>query len=136
MLWILADLLQESLAIPGTDVLEVVPAIAPTPIAGCTSPWQGVIRYRGHIVPVMDLCERLGIPSPPPSMRQRILIMNPYNKMQVALKVPSVRALSDEEIRAAQDSTHANMIRRLPHEEIFADTCYRIAESMLKGIRS
>jgi len=136
VLWILTDLLQESLAISGTDVLEVVPAIAPSPIAGCTSPWQGVIRYRGHILPVMDLCERLGIPSPPPSMRQRILIMKPYNKMQVALKVPSARALSDEEIRAAQDSTHAIIIRRLPRDEIFAEAYYRIAESMLKGIHS
>lgn len=136
MLWILTDLLQESLAISGTDVLEVVPAIAPSPIAGCTSPWQGVIRYRGYILPVMDLCERLGIPSPPPSMRQRILIMKPYNKMQVALKVPSARALSDEEIRAAQDSTHAIIIRRLPRDEIFAEAYYRIAESMLKGIHS
>jgi chemotaxis signal transduction protein len=136
VLWILADLMQESLAIPGTDVLEVVPAIAPSPIAGCSSPWQGVICYRGAIVPVMDLCERFNIPTTPPSMRQRILIMRPHQDIKVALKVPSVRALSDEEIRAAQDSMHAPMIRHLPICEIFAEPYYRIAESMLKGIRS
>lgn len=135
MLWILADLMQESLAIPGTDVLEVVPAIVPSPIAGCSSPWKGVICYRGDIVPVMDLCERFEIQAAPPSMRQRILIMRPHQNIKVALKVPSVRALSDEEIRAAQDAMQAPMIRHLPSCEIFSEPYYRIAESMLRGIR-
>lgn len=136
MLWILADLLQESLAIPGTDVLEVVPAIAPSPIAGCHSPWQGVISYRGDIVPVMDLCERFRIPPTSPSMRQRILIMRPHAGIKVALKVPSVRALTDEEIRTAQESMQAPMIRHSTCCEIFSEPYYHIAETMLKGIRS
>lgn len=135
MLWILADLLQETLAIPGTDVLEVVPAIAPSPIAGCIAPWQGVISYRGEIVPVMDLCERFGIAAPKPSMRQRILIMRSQPNTMVALKVPSVRALTDEEIRTAQAARQAPMIRQLPSHEIFSESYCLIAESMLKGIK-
>lgn len=136
MLWILAELMQESLAIPGTDVLEVVPAIAPSSIAGCRSPWLGVISYRGDIVPVMDLGERFGIPPVSSSMRQRILVMRPHDGIKVALKVPSVRALTDDEIRVAQESQHSPMIRRIKCCEIFADTYYQIAESMLKGIQS
>lgn len=136
MLWILADLIQESVAIAGTEVLEVVPAIVPSQIAGCSSPWQGVICYRGDIVPVMDLCERYGMPTPRPSMRQRILIMSPYENFKMALKVPSVRAATDEELQSIREAIQKPIIRQLPGTEIFSEPYFRIAQSMLIGVRS
>ena len=135
MLWILAELSPESLAIPGADVLEVVPAIAPTPIAGYSKPWMGVIRYRGTIVPVMDLCERLAVPTPSRSMRQRILIMTLDGANKFALRVPSARAMTAEDLSLTQQSTCAPIIRHLTTAEIFAPQYQQMAIEMLKGIQ-
>lgn len=52
----------QRIALPARDVREVLRAVAVTPLAGAQAPWDGVIDYRGAIVPVLSLRSRLGRP--------------------------------------------------------------------------
>ena len=49
------------LAIPITAVEEVLPALSIEPIPQCPNFVRGVVFVRGHLIPVIDAAERLGI---------------------------------------------------------------------------
>lgn len=134
MLWILAEVDQEILAIRGTEVLEVVPAIAPKAIMGSVHPWLGVIRFRGMIVPVMDLAKRMELSGTPDSMRHRILIVQSEKLSPLGLYVPSASTSSDEEFNQESDKSRGKIIRQMTVEEIFSDGYLHSAREMLRGL--
>lgn len=48
-------------AIPVAAVEEILPALPVEPVAQCPSFVRGVVYVRGHLIPVLDLAERLGM---------------------------------------------------------------------------
>lgn len=59
------DLEGRTFGLPSTDVVELVRAVAVTPLPSGPRAVAGVINLRGKIVPVFDLRVRFGIASPP-----------------------------------------------------------------------
>lgn len=58
----LAIRLGESLhAIPVAAIEEILPALPVEPVAQCPAFVRGVVYVRGHLIPVLDLAERLGM---------------------------------------------------------------------------
>jgi chemotaxis signal transduction protein len=134
VLWILAEVDQEILAIRGTEVLEVVPAIAPKAIMGSAYPWLGVIRFRGKIVPVMDLAKRMELAGTPDSMRHRILIVQSDDLSPLGLYVPSASTSSDEEFNQESNQSRGKIVRQMTVKEIFSDRYLHAAREMLRGL--
>lgn len=48
-------------AIPVAAVEEILPTLPVEPVAQCPSFVRGVVYVRGHLIPVLDLAERLGM---------------------------------------------------------------------------
>lgn len=48
-------------AIPVAAVEEILPALPVEPVAQCPPFVRGVVFVRGHLIPVLDLAERLGM---------------------------------------------------------------------------
>ncbi len=48
-------------ALPVEAVAEVLPALPVEPVPGCPEFIRGVIFVRGHLIPVLDAAERLGL---------------------------------------------------------------------------
>ncbi|MEO8361697.1 MAG: chemotaxis protein CheW [Vicinamibacteria bacterium] len=64
------------IAIDALSLVEVLPRVALESQAEPLSGSIGVMRYRGTLVPVIDLFERLGSPSALPLLAQRIIVVN------------------------------------------------------------
>jgi chemotaxis-related protein WspB len=75
MLLLLFCLQEERYAIPSRQVLEIIPLVDLQPIHQSPSDIPGFFNYRGCIVPVIDLCQRLkGQPSRPHLSTRIILV--------------------------------------------------------------
>lgn len=135
MLWILIDIERELLAFPGTEVLEVVPAIAPQVVTGCEPPWLGVIQYRGQIIPVLDLCSRLGISLSRNTMRQRILVVRNRFDHLVGLQVPSARPAIDDEHENELNNHVRKITRHTSVNQLLDDSHQYSMESFMKGLQ-
>jgi purine-binding chemotaxis protein CheW len=59
------DLEGRTFGLPSTEVVELVRAVAVTPLPNGPRVVAGVINLRGNVVPVFDLRVRFGISSPP-----------------------------------------------------------------------
>jgi len=79
----------ERFAIPTRAVVEVVPCVAPRPVPGAPEGLVGVIDYRGRVVPVLDLCLRLGGAPCPVRMSSRIVVCDREVEREGAEPVPS-----------------------------------------------
>lgn len=64
----------ELFAIPVEDVLEILPAMAFTPLPDAPAVVRGVANLRGTAVPLLDLRVRLGLPVTPPDPQHHIII--------------------------------------------------------------
>jgi len=64
----------ERYAIPTAHVVEVVPAVALRSVPGTPPEVAGLLSYRGHIVPVVDLARRLGRAPAPAALSTRIVV--------------------------------------------------------------
>ncbi|MFM8980488.1 MAG: chemotaxis protein CheW [Planctomycetia bacterium] len=61
-------------ALPSAHVVEVVPSVALRQVPGTPPEVAGLLHYRGQVVPVVDLCARLGAPPPPATFATRIVV--------------------------------------------------------------
>ena len=77
----------ERFAIDTRSIVEVIPGVAARPIPAAHEALVGVIDYRGHVVPVLDLCRLFGRGDCPVRMSNRILMCD----------VASSGAASDED---------------------------------------
>ena len=59
-----------------TSVLEIRGWTPVTPLPEAPSYMTGVVNLRGAILPIIDLAERLGLPSSEPSDRHAIMVVN------------------------------------------------------------
>jgi purine-binding chemotaxis protein CheW len=74
------------------DLMRVREIIAPlpiTPVPRAPAFLEGVVRLRGHVVPVVDVRRRFGLPAVPPTRRTKFLIVNVGGR-RVALVVDEV----------------------------------------------
>jgi chemotaxis-related protein WspB len=64
----------ERYALETRVLLEVVPAVPLREVPGATEALAGLLDYRGHVVPVVDLCRLLGRGPCPERLRNRIMV--------------------------------------------------------------
>jgi chemotaxis-related protein WspB len=76
MLLLLFCLQEERYAIPSRQVLEIIPLVDLQPIHQSPSDIPGFFNYRGCIVPVIDLCQRLKGQSSRPHLSTRIILVD------------------------------------------------------------
>jgi purine-binding chemotaxis protein CheW len=76
-------------ALPLVDVLEVLRAVALTPLPTAPPIVEGVIDVRGEVVPVLDIRRRLGLPPAPVSSAQRLVLATAAGRT-VALRVDAI----------------------------------------------
>lgn len=78
-------------ALPVATVAEVLRMVALTPLPGAPAVVTGLVDVRGVTLPVVDLRRRLGRPSPPPVLDDRLVVIEGAN---VAVHVDRVEGLS------------------------------------------
>ncbi|MDF1700146.1 MAG: chemotaxis protein CheW [Planctomycetota bacterium] len=66
----------ERFAIDTTSITEVIPGITARPVPSAPAALNGVIEYRGAVVPVLDLCRLFDRGDCPVRLSNRILICN------------------------------------------------------------
>jgi purine-binding chemotaxis protein CheW len=76
----------ERFAIRGRDVREVVRAVAVAALPDAPEVVEGVINYRGRIVPVLDVRARFGLPGRPLDATQHFILADAGPRL-VALRV-------------------------------------------------
>jgi chemotaxis-related protein WspB len=76
MLLLLFCLQDERYAIPSRQVLEIIPLVDLQPIHQSPKDIPGFFNYRGCIVPVIDLCQRLKGQSARPHLSTRIILVD------------------------------------------------------------
>jgi chemotaxis-related protein WspB len=88
MLLLLFCLQEERYAIPSRQVLEIIPLVDLQPIHQSPSDIPGFFNYRGCIVPVIDLCQRLKGQSSRPHLSTRIILVDLQAKHRSDLGQP------------------------------------------------
>lgn len=80
--------------LPAADVLQMESFSRATKVPG-TAPWvAGLIQIRGHVVPLVDLRARFGLPGAEPTMDARVVIVQRGGRT-VGLLVDSAREVLD-----------------------------------------
>jgi purine-binding chemotaxis protein CheW len=64
-----------TLAIAARDVVEVAPVVRITELPGAPLAVEGMIRFRGAVVAVLDLRGRFGIGSPPVALDEHLVVV-------------------------------------------------------------
>ena len=107
-------------AVKGTAVREVVRAVAIAALPGAPDVVEGVINYRGRVVPVLDIRSRFGLPARPLHPDQRFIVADAGPRL-VALRVDHAFDLVEvpedtieAAARVAPGSHHAEGVARLP----------------------
>jgi chemotaxis-related protein WspB len=72
----------ERFAIDSASVTEVIPGIPARPVPAAHDALTGVIEYRGHVVPVLDLCRLFGRGACPSRLSNRILVCDLTGKVR------------------------------------------------------
>ena len=119
---------RECYAIPVLKVREIIRVAAITPVPQMPAYIKGVINLRGKIIPVLDLCGRLGLEHAAASERACIVVVQvngPGNRpIRVGLAVDGVEEvchLASADIEAAPDFGAA------------VDTAYILGMAKFKG---
>ncbi|CAB1369448.1 chemotaxis protein CheW [Denitratisoma oestradiolicum] len=68
------SLAEQRFALPVQWVEQVVRAVAVTPLPKAPPVVRGIIDFRGEVVPVMDIRQRLDLPSRPMALSDQIII--------------------------------------------------------------
>lgn len=88
-------------ALPLERAVEVVRAVAVTPLARAPLVVMGVINVRGEVVPVLDVRRRFGLPEKPLALSDRFVLIRTAGRV-VALRadeVVGVETLARDEVR-------------------------------------
>lgn len=70
-------------AIPVRDVVEIVRAVAVTPLPAAPAIVEGVIDLRGQVVPVLDMRARFGLPPRPVDPSQHFIVARAGERLVV-----------------------------------------------------
>jgi chemotaxis-related protein WspB len=97
---------EERYAIETRVLLEVVPAVPLREVPGTAPALAGLLDYRGHVVPVVDLCRLFGRGPCPERLRNRIMVCDLVAAGAVAPDAPPaerlVGALAEDVTRIAR----------------------------------
>jgi purine-binding chemotaxis protein CheW len=102
---LLFDLDGSEYALPLHAVREVVRAVAVTPLVGAPAVVDGVIDFRGSILPVFSLRRRFGLPDRALTPSERFIVAEARGRTAV-LRVDDVRwiaSIEDGDLRRATD---------------------------------
>lgn len=107
-------------AVRGRGVREVVRSVAVAALPDAPAVVEGVVNYRGRIVPVLDVRSRFGLPGRILDPNQHFIVAEAGPRL-VALRVDQALDLlevSDDDIetatRVAPGSRHTEGVARLP----------------------
>ena len=100
---VVLELAGQQYALPVRQVREVLPRAALTALPGAPAGVLGVLSLRGVMLPVLDLRQRLGLPSVPASLGQRIVVVEVPNAT-VGLLVDAVTGIVARPSGAATDA--------------------------------
>ncbi len=68
-------------AVAARDVIQLESYGGATPVPGAP-PWvQGLVQIRGNVVPVIDLRRRFGLPSEPPTLDSRVIVVRSEHRV-------------------------------------------------------
>ena len=80
-------------AIAASAVVEILAAVATTPVPGQPDYVAGVINLRGTIVPVLDLRVRFGLPARPMQLADQLIVIRARGRL-LALWIDEVEAFA------------------------------------------
>ena len=98
------DLAGRTYGLPSDDVLELLRAVAITPLPNGPRIVAGVINLRGLIVPVFDLRIRFGMPSPPLEPSDHFIVARARHRI-VAIRTDRaihLTTVAGEDVMAAE----------------------------------
>lgn len=87
--YLLVHLAREHYALPSNFVREISRWRVPIPVPGAPPIIPGIIHQRGVVLPVVRLCQLLGLPETAPGRATRYLIAQ-YDDVDMALQVDAV----------------------------------------------
>lgn len=116
---VLFDVSQRRIALPASVVQEVIRAVAISPLPTAPEIVEGVINFRGTVLPVIDVRPRFGFPPSPLTPDQHFIVARAGRRI-VAMRVDHVVGLEQvgaDEIQSADQvatgSRHVAGIARL-----------------------
>jgi purine-binding chemotaxis protein CheW len=95
-----------------TAVREIVRSVAIAPLSSAPAVIEGAINLRGHIIPVVDVRGRLGMPVRPNSPDQFLVILETTDRL-IAVRVDDVDDVVD--VPTADVQTSAGLSPALQH---------------------
>jgi purine-binding chemotaxis protein CheW len=103
----------EDFAVDIMRVREIIPPAPLTPVPEAPSYVPGVFRIRGDVVPVVDLCRRLGLPPGEPTRRGKFVVVKVAGRLLGLMvdEVCEVLRLPREELRPAPAAVDAKGTR-------------------------
>ena len=122
---LLFDVAEQRYGIPVVDIVELIRAVAVTPLPNGPRVTLGVINLRGRVVPLFDLRLRFGRTAPPLEPTDHFVIARAALRI-VALRADHVRelvTLAEDDIqttaRVVSGTHHVAGIARLPDGVVF-----------------
>lgn len=91
--WVEFRLGADLFALPVTQVREILRLREVTPVPHAPFPIIGVINLRGRVVPLVDLCARLGMTAAPPGQASRIVLVESQRR-SIGLLVDAVERVA------------------------------------------
>lgn len=105
------------IALPVSVIQEVVRAVAVSPLPEAPTAVEGVINFRGTLVPVFDLRRRFGLPPSSPSLHHHFVIAQAGPRL-ATLRVN--RVLDLVEVAPADLAQPEDVVSRAGHVSSFA----------------
>ena len=112
--WVVFSLGAESFALPATHVKEILRVSDITRVPHAPSPVKGITNVRGHVLPVVDLRVRIGLPGAPQDEKSRILVLETKGRL-IGLLVDAARQV----VRIARSA-----VQKAPPDVMTAQSYY------------
>lgn len=96
----------QAYALPLEQLLEVSAMVSITPLSNVQPPVFGYIRYRGDLVPVASLRQRLGLPEVRPALDHHLLLVTVGDRTAALPvdRVDGLRQFSEEQVQPLEPS--------------------------------
>jgi purine-binding chemotaxis protein CheW len=89
-LHVLCKIAEAEYVLPASDVLQMESYVGATRVPGAGAQVAGLVQIRGRVVPVLDLRVVFGLPSIPPTLDSRVVVMK-RDERTIGLLVDSAR---------------------------------------------
>jgi purine-binding chemotaxis protein CheW len=89
-LHVLCRIADAEYVLPAADVLQMESYVGATKVPGAGAQVAGLVQIRGRVVPVLDLRVVFGLPTIPPTLDSRVVVMK-RDERTIGLLVDSAR---------------------------------------------